>query len=97
MMQEIGDKIRCERLARSMRQHDLAESVGVGAPHISKIESGREHPSNELLARMAAVLGRDPDELLLTARRMPADLLDAFAARPAEAIQMLRNRFLSES
>ena len=29
------------RLARSMRQRDLAESVEVGAPHISKIESGR--------------------------------------------------------
>ena len=77
-MKEIGDRIRCERLARSMRQRYLAESAGVGAPHISKIESGRENPSDELLERIAEVLGCDPDELkcrrfsVLTARRMPA-------------------------
>ena len=38
-----------------MTQRVLAERVGVGTPHISKIEAGRENPSDELLRNIAEV------------------------------------------
>ena len=59
-----------------MTQRVLAESIGVGVPHVSKIEACRENPSDDLLARVARLFQCDYEELLLTARRLPADLLD---------------------
>lgn len=73
-----------------MTQRVLANEVGVGTPHISKIEAGRESPSDELLRKIADVFDCDFDELLLAARRIPADLLEQLASHPKESLQYLR-------
>ena len=73
-----------------MTQRGLANEVGVGTPHISKIEAGRESPSDELLQKIADVFDCDFDELLLAARRIPADLLEQLASDPKESLQYLR-------
>ena len=89
-IEPIGQRIRRERLKRSMTQRDLAEDVGVGAPHISKIEAGRESPSDELLRSIAEVLGCNFHELLLAARRMPPDLMERLASDPKGSLEYLR-------
>ena len=86
----IGQRIRRERLARSMTQRALAEAVGVGVPHVSKIEAGRENPSDDLLRRIAVVFGCDADEFLLVARRIPEDLMERLAADPRQSLEYLR-------
>ena len=86
----IGQLVKRERLRRSMTQRELADLVGVGVPHISKIEANRENPSDGLLARVAQVFDRDVDELLLVARRLPEELLDQLAADPQASLQFLR-------
>ena len=86
----IGQRIKRERLSKSLTQRALAESVGVGTPHISKIEAGRENPSDELLQRIAEVLDCDFDELLLVAGRVPPDLMEGFAPDPQGALEFLR-------
>lgn len=86
----IGQRIRRERLAADMTQRDLAAQVEVGVPHISKIEAGRENPSDELLERIASVFGLDHDELLLVARRIPDDMVERLARDPQEALEFLR-------
>lgn len=86
----IGARIKRERLAANLTQRELAEAVGVGVPHISKVEAGRENPSDELLGKVAARLGIDPDELLLVARRVPTELLESLAASPSEGLAHLR-------
>lgn len=73
-----------------MTQRNLAEAVSVGVPHISKIEAGRESPSDELLCKIAEALGCDSDEFLLVARRIPGELMDKLAADPAESLEFLR-------
>ena len=73
-----------------MTQRALAEEVGVGAPHISKIEAGRDIPSDELLRKFAEALDCDFDELLLVARRMPADLMETLASDPQRSLEYLR-------
>ena len=86
----VGQRIKGERLRRSMTQRALAEAVGVGVPHISKIEAGRESPSDDLLEKIAAVFDWEFGELLLAARRVPSDLLDRFAADPEGSLEYLR-------
>lgn len=86
----LGDRIRRERLAKEMTQRELAERVGVGVPHISKIEANRESPSDELLANVAEQLSVDADELFLAAHRLPAAIVDDLAADPAAGAQFLR-------
>lgn len=87
----LGDRIRRERLANGMTQRELAEKVGVGVPHISKIEATRESPSDELLASIAKQLGVDADELFLAARRLPAAIVEKLAADPAAGAEFLRS------
>ena len=89
-IEPIGQRIRSERLKRAMTQRGLAEEVGVGAPHISKIEAGRESPSDELLRSIAEVLACNFDELLLAARRMPPDLMERLASDPKGSLEYLR-------
>ena len=73
-----------------MTQRDLAQQVEVGVPHISKIEAGRENPSDDLLERIAAALRLDVEELLLVARRVPQSYLERMAAEPEQALEFLR-------
>ena len=93
----IGQRIKRERLNRAMTQRDLAERLGVGAPHISKVEAGRESPSDDLLQNIAEVLNCDFDELLLVARRMPQELMESLATNPQESLEYLRKIRTRES
>ena len=86
----IGQRIKRERLDRAMTQRMLAEAVGVGVPHISKVEAGRENPSDELLRKIAGVLGCEFDELLLVARRIPQNLMEKLALDPQRSLEYLR-------
>ena len=89
--ESIGQRIKRERLSLSMTQRVLAEQVGVGTPHISKIEAGRENPSDELLRKISEVFNCEFDELLLVARRVPPDLMEKLAANPRHSLEFLRN------
>jgi len=57
---------------------------------VSKVEAGRESPSDHLLIKIAEVLEVDAGELLLAAKRVPEDLLEQLATDPAKGIQFLR-------
>lgn len=73
-----------------MTQRDLAEAVGVGVPHISKIEASRENPSDDLLKKIARYFDCDFEELLIAARRIPLDLMERLAVNPEESLKFLR-------
>lgn len=51
------------RTRNDMTQRDLAAEVGVGYPHISKIEAGKERPSENLCHKIAACLSMSGDRL----------------------------------
>lgn len=89
-VETIGQRIKRERLALEMTQRELAEAVDVGVPHISKVEAGRENPSDDLLRRLADVFKAEADELFLVARRLPDAMIEDLAADPAEALAFLR-------
>lgn len=86
----LGQRIKKERLALGMTQRDLAVALKITVPYVSKIETGRETPTTEKIVKVAEVLGLDPDELLLAAGRMPADVVDRLVADPTEGLEFLR-------
>ncbi len=73
-MSELGDRVRELRLGAGLSQRELATKVGVGFPHISKVENGVQIPSEDLLTSIAGAVGASADELLQLADRVPNDL-----------------------
>lgn len=80
MSHDLGARIRQARAEAGWTQYALAEAVGVGTPYISKIESGREHPSDQLRAAISAALSVDlstPGERRLAALEAVAEFARA--------------------
>lgn len=86
----IGQRVKRERLGRNLTQRQLADAVGVGAPHISKVEADRENPSDELLTKIADLFQLDADELMLVARRVPESFMEKLALNPGKSLLRLR-------
>lgn len=81
-MSDLGRRIRELRLEAGLSQRALAERVGVGFPHLSKIEAGKETASSDLLMRIAEAVGVEPDELILLAGRIPDDVSGVLLEKP---------------
>jgi predicted transcriptional regulator len=69
-------KIFRERLGLTQRQ--LAEKVGIGQPYIAKIESGKQNPSYDIVAKIFAILNmelqnRDEHPLIVKTVATPID------------------------
>ncbi len=81
-MMNFGSTVRELRVGKRFTQRDLATRLGVDFTYISKIENGKvEHPpSEDLIRRMAAVLGADAEELLALAGQFDHDTLRKAAA-----------------
>ena len=86
----MGELLRQARAARGLTQREVATQLGVGAPHLSKVESGKEPAGRELLLRAAVVLGLDADELLLAAGLLPSWAAVRAELDPAGAAAALR-------
>jgi transcriptional regulator with XRE-family HTH domain len=89
-VETIGQRIKRERLSRNLTQRELADAVGVGVPHISKVEADRENPSDDMLRKIAKLFKVDVDELMLVARRLPDTLMEKLAANPTRSLLHLR-------
>jgi transcriptional regulator with XRE-family HTH domain len=63
MTKAIGNIIKDNRLARRLSQAELANSIKVTPPYISRLESGNCAPSDRLCIEIAKVLKIDEKEL----------------------------------
>ena len=61
---KLGENIRYFRRTRGLKQHELAELVGVEDKTISRIEVGGNYPSMDLLVRISNVLNYDITEFV---------------------------------
>ena len=52
----LGARIKEIRKARGLTQEQLAEMIDVEQKHVSRIESGKNYPTIDLLEKMAAAL-----------------------------------------
>jgi transcriptional regulator with XRE-family HTH domain len=63
-MIDLGERIAGLRMEAGMSRSELARRAAVSAEGIRKLENGESrHPSNNVLARVAAVFGLTVDEL----------------------------------
>jgi transcriptional regulator with XRE-family HTH domain len=75
MPTNFGSRLRWWRARRGLSQLDLAGVAGTTQRHVSFLESGRAHPSREMVLRLAAALDvplRQQNALLLAAGFAPA-------------------------
>lgn len=66
--------IREARQAKGWNGKTAAERIGIPAPHLSQYETGGRVPTPDKVARIAAVLGIDPDLLEVHFGRAPEAL-----------------------
>ena len=64
MSKKLGKMIKDARMDRGLSQAALAESAGVSASEIGKIERGEKEPSQDVLKKMAKPLGLTQKALL---------------------------------
>lgn len=57
-------RIREIRKSRGLTLAELANKIGVSAPHLSEVERGRKNLNNHLIERIATALSVPPTELL---------------------------------
>lgn len=85
----FGERIRSLRRAQKLKQRDVAELLPMSPGHLSRIETGDYGPpSDEVIERMAEVLGADPLDLLRIAGREAGS--EAFEQRVLAELAAIR-------
>jgi transcriptional regulator with XRE-family HTH domain len=79
----FGHMIRDRRRQLELTQEELAHRIQTSTPYIGHIESGKRHPSDEILTRIADVLGFDRRELFFVANPSTRAMLSP-KPQPAE-------------
>ena len=72
---KFGQMIRDRRRQLELTQDELAHRIRTSTPYIGHIESGKRHPSDQILARLADVLGFDRRELFFLANPNAKEML----------------------
>lgn len=89
MSESVGTQLRAARRADGLSLRAVSERVGVGAPHLSKVENGLENPSDDLLYRLADLYRVSGDLLVLFAGRVPARFAEWLVEDPVRALDLI--------
>src|SRR5260370_14876365 len=96
----LGDRIRELREQRDLSLRELAKKLDVSAAFVSDVELGRRHPSDDLFARLAALLKTNLEDLRQYDARAPIQELKRRAAtEPGYGIAlrtMIKDKVTSE-
>jgi transcriptional regulator with XRE-family HTH domain len=71
----------------------LAPELGVSYTYLSKLENGVAAPSDQFIERVAKYFDYDHDRLLLSAGKVPEEILKILRENPDTALQFLKDRF----
>ncbi|MCU0287022.1 MAG: helix-turn-helix domain-containing protein [Acidobacteria bacterium] len=63
MNKEIGERIKTVRKAKGLKQRDLAASLNIAMPDLSRIENGDILPSSQILLKLKELLNISIDFL----------------------------------
>ena len=64
---DLGEIIRRRRRELDLTQEEVASRIKTSKPYVGHLESGKRHPSDKIVARLAEVLGLDRRELFFLA------------------------------
>jgi transcriptional regulator with XRE-family HTH domain len=66
-VQCFGAVIRARRRQLDLTQEELARRIKTSVPYVGHLETGKRHPSERIVTRLAEVLGIDARELFFLA------------------------------
>jgi transcriptional regulator with XRE-family HTH domain len=89
----FGQLLRKLRAERKLGIKRLAPDLGVSYSYLSKLENSEVGPSEEMVAKVAKYFRYDRDRLLLSAGKVPPNVLRILQDNPDEAIDFLKQRF----
>lgn len=90
---EFGKLLRELRTRQGIGIKRLAPLLGVDYSYLSKLENSETRPSEQLVDRVAAYFDYDRNRLLLSAGKVPPEVLEILRNNPDQAIEFLRERF----
>ena len=79
---DFGEMIRRRRRELDLTQEEVAWRIKTSTPYVGHLESGKRHPSDKIVARLAEVLGLDNRELFFLANPNAQALLAAEPEMP---------------
>ncbi len=94
---EFGQILRTLRTRAGIGIKRLAPDLDVSYTYLSKLENREITPSAELVNRVAQYFDYDPDTLLLSAGKIPEEILEILREHPDDALKFLRERFGSKN
>ena len=71
----FGQVIRERRRQLDLTQEEVAHRIKTSTPYVGHLESGKRHPSDKILTRLAEVLGLDRRDLFFLANPRAQALL----------------------
>ena len=71
----FGQVIRKRRRQLDLTQEEVARRVRTSTPYIGHLESGKRHPSDQVLGQLAEVLTLDPRELFFLGNPMALEFV----------------------
>ncbi len=87
---KLGMRIRELRNASGLSIKALARKVRVNHAYLSRIESGRVQPSEQVLRKVSKALKHDEAELMILADRIPRQWRPAIKKTPEESALLIR-------
>jgi len=72
----FGQVIRERRRQLDLTQEEVARRIKTSTPYVGHLESGKRHPSDKIVTRLAEVLGLDRRELFFLANPRAQALLN---------------------
>ena len=72
----FGQIIRERRRQLDLTQEEVARRIKTSTPYVGHLESGKRHPSDKIVTRLAEVLGLDRRELFFLANPRAQALLN---------------------
>jgi transcriptional regulator with XRE-family HTH domain len=90
---EFGEILRTLRTKAGIGIKRLAPELDVSYTYLSKLENNEINPSAELVERVAEYFDYNPDNLLLSAGKIPTEILEILRENPDDALKFLRERF----
>lgn len=79
----FGQLIRERRRHANLTQQEIARRIKTSTPYVGHLESGKRHPSDEIVTRLADALGFDRRDLYFLANPKAKELLTPQVEAPA--------------
>ncbi|HVN28717.1 MAG TPA: helix-turn-helix domain-containing protein [Candidatus Binataceae bacterium] len=80
----FGQVIRDRRRQLDLTQEEVARRIKTSTPYVGHLESGKRHPSDKIVSRLAEVLGLDRRELFFLANPRAQALLTPASEEPID-------------